>query len=164
MRFTKQFAAVEMLMPVVGFILSVVAPSSARVPVFAILVVCSFVNAIQAQELQITGTIALHGCLARPNEFVLKANTIGINGAVSNARIEAVPGSARQFTFSITALQPGDIHFLELHFNGMCGPVFWQGPAEGLVQSGETVALDGYARLPRRESRCECVNGSLGLG
>ena len=133
-----------------------------RIAVLAILLAGPFVNVAQAQESGITGTIALHGCLALPNDFVLKADTIGNGGGVSNARIEAVPGSSRQFTFNIAPLPAGELHLLRLHFNGRCGPVLWHGPAQGLVASGETVALDGYAARTRIEIFGEAVRRPAG--
>src|SRR5262245_8222672 len=101
------------------------------------------VTLAQAQPAPITGTITLHACTAAPADFPVSANGVGAGGAVLHARVAAVAGSSRQFTFTIDT-QAGDYR-LSLHFKGDCGPMAWHGPARGLVGGGQTVALDGYA-------------------
>jgi len=105
----------------------------------------------RAQDSQITGTITMHGCEAVASDFVLNAEPAAEGRGVLNATVEPVAGNRQQFTFSIAPVPVGTTHVLNLHFNPHCGPVFFHGPAHGLVMAGEIVPIDGYAARTRIE-------------
>jgi hypothetical protein len=121
-------------------------------PAALVLVLSAFLaTAARAQDSAITGSITMHGCAARPNDFVLKARPAGDGRGVLNADVQAVPGNPQQFTFTVGPVPAGTTHLLDLQFNEHCGRVFFHGPPQGLVTAGETVNLDGYAARTRIE-------------
>ncbi len=104
-----------------------------------------------AHDGQLIGTVRLHGCSARPNDFHLKARATG-GGETGVARVDPTGDDSQQFSFVIDRLTLGETYLLSLHFNGSCGPVFWKGPAQGLVVAGGSpITIEGYAARTRIE-------------